>query len=142
MTTPKAAGILYLNDGKILLIRRSAGAGDWPGHWALPGGGIDDGETPEQAAVRESEEEVSRRPSAPLVHLWDCPNGFVTFGAKDGAFEPSFDGIGGDEHDAWGWFGLGELPNPLHPEFKKGLFNKIAEGILLKRLKEKANASG
>ncbi|WVR18061.1 MutT/NUDIX hydrolase [Burkholderia phage Bm1] len=142
MITPKAAGILYFHDGKILLIRRAAGAGDWPGHWALPGGGIEDGETPEVAAARESEEEVSRTPSVPLLYLWTCPNGFVTYGAKDGAFEPSFDGVGGDEHDSWGWFGLDELPSPLHPEFKRGLFDKLAEKMLVKGLKERQNAAG
>ncbi len=40
--------------GKILLIER----GSLPRGWAMPGGYIDDGETPIDAAVRETEEET------------------------------------------------------------------------------------
>ena len=42
----------------ILLTRRSAKLKKHAGQWALPGGRIDEGETPEQAALRELEEEV------------------------------------------------------------------------------------
>ena len=38
-----------------------------PGQWALPGGLIDPGETPEQAALRELEEEVALRVDARCV---------------------------------------------------------------------------
>jgi mutator protein MutT len=42
----------------IILTRRAAGLGSHAGQWALPGGRIDAGETPEQAALRELAEEV------------------------------------------------------------------------------------
>lgn len=42
----------------LLLTRRSAGLRAHAGQWALPGGRIDDGETPEEAALRELQEEV------------------------------------------------------------------------------------
>ncbi|GAA4400673.1 NUDIX hydrolase [Quisquiliibacterium transsilvanicum] len=42
----------------LLLTRRSAGLRSHAGQWALPGGRIDAGETPEQAALRELSEEV------------------------------------------------------------------------------------
>lgn len=42
----------------LLLTRRAAGLRAHAGQWALPGGRIDDGETPEQAALRELAEEV------------------------------------------------------------------------------------
>lgn len=42
----------------LLLTRRAAGLRSHAGQWALPGGRIDDGETPEQAALRELAEEV------------------------------------------------------------------------------------
>jgi len=42
----------------ILLTRRAADMRSHPGQWALPGGSVDAGETPEQAALRELREEV------------------------------------------------------------------------------------
>lgn len=42
----------------LLLTRRAADLRSHAGQWALPGGRIDEGETPEQAALRELEEEV------------------------------------------------------------------------------------
>jgi mutator protein MutT len=42
----------------LLLTRRSASLRDHAGQWALPGGRIDAGETPESAALRELAEEV------------------------------------------------------------------------------------
>lgn len=42
--------------GRVLLIRRRKREGDLL--WAFPGGGIEEGETPQQAAVREAAEEV------------------------------------------------------------------------------------
>ncbi|NDU72779.1 NUDIX domain-containing protein [Actinomadura sp. DSM 109109] len=41
----------------VILIKRSY-RGRNPGQWGLPGGGMEDGETPEQAALRELREEV------------------------------------------------------------------------------------
>lgn len=42
----------------VLLTRRAAHLGSHAGQWALPGGRIEPGETPEQAALRELREEV------------------------------------------------------------------------------------
>lgn len=42
----------------LILTKRSSKLRNHPGQWALPGGRIDAGETPEQAALREMHEEV------------------------------------------------------------------------------------
>lgn len=47
---------VVVNGGRLLLIRRSAPEGDLV--WALPGGGVEPGETVGQAAVRETLEET------------------------------------------------------------------------------------
>lgn len=44
--------------GAVLLTRRSGKLRNHAGQWAFPGGGIDEGENPEQTALRELEEEV------------------------------------------------------------------------------------
>lgn len=48
--------ILIVQSGKIVLIRRRNPP--FQGHWALPGGFVDVGETVEEAAVREANEET------------------------------------------------------------------------------------
>lgn len=48
--------IIKFSDKKILLVKR--GTTVFKGYWALPGGKIDDGETPEQAIMREVREET------------------------------------------------------------------------------------
>lgn len=45
-------------DPALLLTRRAADMRQHAGQWALPGGRIDEGETPESAALRELQEEV------------------------------------------------------------------------------------
>ena len=49
------AGIILIEDGKVALIERHRAGLDY---FVFPGGGVDEGETPEQAAVREAMEEL------------------------------------------------------------------------------------
>ncbi len=57
----------------LLLTQRAAGLRSHAGQWAMPGGRIDEGETPEQAALRELAEEVGLvlDPAAVLGRLDD-----------------------------------------------------------------------
>lgn len=50
--------VLIKKDNKYLLLKRSDHDKDDPGCWDLPGGGIDWGEQPQEAAVRETKEEA------------------------------------------------------------------------------------
>jgi len=58
MESPKLAVdmIIQYPDSEIVLIKR--GYEPFKGSWALPGGGVEIGETVEQAAVREAKEET------------------------------------------------------------------------------------
>ena len=49
------AGIVLVQDGKVALIERHRAGLDY---FVFPGGGVDEGETPEKAAVREAMEEL------------------------------------------------------------------------------------
>jgi len=53
---PVAVGVLSREDGEILLIRRAIDPGK--GKWALPGGFIEEDESPQEAVLREIEEEI------------------------------------------------------------------------------------
>jgi 8-oxo-dGTP diphosphatase len=62
-------------DGRWLMIRRSEGV-IAPGYWCFPGGGIEPGETAEEAVIREIREEVGLevRPERELWR-WQRPDG-------------------------------------------------------------------
>ena len=56
---------IIVDGGKVLMIRRREREGKLS--WAFPGGGIEAGESPEQAAVRETAEEVGLEVKAVTV---------------------------------------------------------------------------
>ena len=63
----EAAVMLLTRNGRFLLLRRSATDPRFPGWWCLPGGGMEAGERPVDAAVRETAEETSIRVSPASV---------------------------------------------------------------------------
>jgi mutator protein MutT len=113
-----AAGVMYVSGNSVLLLKRSA-KGDAEGVWAFPGGKIEDGETPQQAAVRESKEETGIEPGN-LTWIDFADNGdveFTTFLSRTEKTDPVLN----DEHTAFVWADLSSLPEPLHPGVERTL---------------------
>jgi 8-oxo-dGTP diphosphatase len=56
----KGTSIIFVNDQKqiLLLLRDDKPGIPYPNMWDIPGGHVDDGETPEQCIVREMKEEM------------------------------------------------------------------------------------
>ena len=61
MASKSGSNVIVVKGDKILLLLRSKGSHWKPEHWGPPGGHIDPGETPKQAAVRETFEEAGLR---------------------------------------------------------------------------------
>lgn len=110
-------GAAILRDGRLLLVRRRREPE--AGHWGLPGGKVDFGETVPAAIMREIAEELGIAIRLiRLLHVvdqiddaagqhWVSP----TWLAEIAAGEPAI-----REPDAladWGWFALDALPAPL-----------------------------
>lgn len=111
-------GCLVMRDGRLLLVRNHEG------YWSTPGGHLEFCESPEQCAVRETEEETRVGVSGVVFvaissdMLPDPPRHYITIwmsGSAD-ATEPS---IGDSEEVAEvGWFAPDTLPAPLTPDFR------------------------
>lgn len=123
-----AAGILFVApDGDVLLLRRSPKEANYAGHWALPGGNVEDGEAPEAGAHREAIEEMG--PGVPqgrrkLIDQKITPTGMVfhTFAQPvDEKFVPKLNG----EHTGFTWSPMNALPGPMHPAVQGTLKDRI-----------------
>lgn len=53
--------VRHENSGKFLLMKRSSDKEEYPGYWEFPGGGLEEGETPREGALRELEEETGMK---------------------------------------------------------------------------------
>lgn len=111
-----AAGVIcFAPDGSVLLLKRSLDEKNYGGYWGLPGGGADQGETPEKAARREVEEETGYviTDELSLVSVQLTPNNwtFYTYVWSGPKFTPKLD----HEHTAYKWARRDSLPSPLHP---------------------------
>ncbi len=107
---------MIVAEGKVLLLKRGNG-GDHPGEWCFPGGHIEDGETEEQAAIRETAEECGYTAEPPL-DFWTRridPAGvdFTTFILR---LEQQFTPTLCDEHTGWMWLDpKAEQTEVIHP---------------------------
>ena len=148
---PNVGAMLFNNDGLILVARRA----DLPdaeapaGGWQLPQGGIDDGEDPRQAVLRELAEEIGTDRAEVIGEhadwlTYDLPPELVGValrgrfrGQRQRWFALRFLGEDSDirldadphpEFDAWRWTVLAELPAMAVP-FKRPIYEVLVESF-------------
>lgn len=118
-----AAGVLFVApDGHVLLLRRSFAEKNFGGHWALPGGGMEEGETAEDAADRETREEIGydEEGEKKLINQKTTPTG-MTFHTFERQVPQKFAPRLNDEHSGYVWTPTDALPEPVHPAVKEML---------------------
>ncbi|CAN7274612.1 NUDIX domain-containing protein [Devosia sp. LjRoot16] len=104
---PNAASVALIDRDKVLLIQRARKP--YFGMWSLPGGRLEAGETPEQAAEREILEEVglSVWRLHPIKRMLLGEGRFVLQVYATEAFEGEI--VASDEVSAWRWVRLDEI---------------------------------
>ena len=125
------AGILLTRAGRVLLTRRSEEMAEGVGRWAFPGGFVESGETVEEAALRETREEVAL--DATITGIVGMPHSMteaghlVTVYRGEAVGEPS----PGSEVSETRWFAPDEIPWPeiAFPTTEAALRDLIAEGF-------------
>lgn len=122
-----AAGTFVIApDGAILLLRRSRNEENFPSHWALPGGNVDQGETPDAGAAREMKEEIGWDLQTPrkLIDQRRTPTGKIFHTFMQPIAEKVAPMLNG-EHSGFTWAHLDDLPTPLHPAIADTLKNRV-----------------
>lgn len=115
-------------DGRVLLLKAAKGFHD--AHWDLPGGRIEDTQTPDEALRREIEEETGITEVAEIVFHSGCISNFEmhfddlgTVGLVLMAYEvavPETSTIRlSDEHTDYEWVERTELPERLKDKYPK-----------------------
>lgn len=121
-------------DGRILLIRRTDN-----GNWSLPGGGIELGESPKQAAVRETAEETGIACEITgLVGIYADPKHVIHYTSDDEVRQEfsivlTAQAVGGrptpsDESSAVHWVDPTDLDaHPMHPSMRRRVEHFLAD---------------
>ncbi len=140
---PNVAAILQRTDGLVLIGQRA----DYPESWQFPQGGIDRGETAEDAVRREIEEEVDIAPGAYTIaarsgpHRYDFPSGRDRRGHDGqeqiyflcrlhGPVEPKIDlAATCGEFAAVRWVSVEGFPVHLAPPMKQDVYRAVLRGL-------------
>jgi len=132
------ASVIHDGKGRILLMKRGPQARDERGRWDLCGGAVEFGESIDEAIHREVKEELCTDVldiefldvyDAHRVHEGDKTHWIALVHAV--RVENSQVKIG-EPHKISdiAWFGLDDLPSPLHSQFLKGLKSAKKAGII------------
>jgi putative (di)nucleoside polyphosphate hydrolase len=148
---PNVGAALFNSAGLVLVARRAhlPNAEAPAGGWQLPQGGIDDGENPREAVLRELAEEIGTYRAEVIGEhdawlTYDLPPELVGValkgrfrGQRQRWFALRFTGADSDirldldphpEFDAWRWIRLSELPALAVP-FKREIYEVLAESF-------------
>ncbi|MFD2365026.1 NUDIX domain-containing protein [Pseudoduganella sp. GCM10020061] len=117
-------GVLETGDGEVVLLHNERN------EWELPGGRIEDGETPQECLAREIMEELGLSVRVgPLLdsYVLEVVPGkrvfIVTYGCTlEGPFAP----VISDEHTQFGAFPPDSLPHPLPSGYRASIDNWIS----------------
>lgn len=130
-------------DGAILLFMTAAPDSSGFARWITPGGGVDEGETHYEAALRELREETGRDFEALEGPVWtyefdvafdqaDHDRGYAEyFFVRTDRFDPVSTHWTEEEHvdvTDWGWFGAEEIerhPQPYEPDYLPTLIRNL-----------------
>lgn len=125
--------LILKNCDKILLLRRSNDHRIWPGKWHCVTGTIEQGESPQQAIMREAKEEIGIEIQPPQLVTTifltenDLFNAQKQFFALELFFLSKFahdsQPINNEphKHDDMDWFDMNNLPEPIIPGVEFGL---------------------
>lgn len=108
------AGITCIaqDTGRVFLMLRSPYV-NTPLTWAAPAGAVDYDEEPDEAALRELEEEAGYHGPVDIVE--ERVDEDLDFWHYIGWVPREFSAVMNWESSDWGWFDLDDLPEPLHP---------------------------
>jgi 8-oxo-dGTP pyrophosphatase MutT (NUDIX family) len=131
----KSAGVIIKHGDEVLLCKRSPEE-TLPNIWSIPAGGIESGESPGQAAIREVFEETNIELSTDLdlVGMIDTTNDdglktgmmFVFLQETDEKLEPELDKAShGKEHTSCKYFKREDLPKQKRTEELRNILKKI-----------------
>jgi mutator protein MutT len=131
----KSAGVILKHNDEVLLCKRGPKE-TLPNIWSIPGGGIENGESPGQAAIREFYEEtnVEITTDLDLVGIIDNFNDdgtkrgmmFVFLQNTDEKKEPDLESAThGHEHTKCKYFKKDEIPNQKQNEQLLGILKKV-----------------
>jgi len=141
--------LILKKDGKILLIKRSKSSKIWSGNWHCVTGKIENNESPKEAIIRETKEEIG-------VTLDKIDLGVTVFLIEKDYFDSSKEFYGLElffvsdlpdgqvpknieplKQDAIGWFDPSELPMPIIPGVKFGIESHV-KGLNYAELRNKS----
>ena len=143
---PYRAGVgimLFNSEGHVFVAKRIDTTSE---AWQMPQGGVDVGETPRQAAMRELGEEIGTHKASIIAeskedYYYDLPDHLVPIiwkgqyrGQRQTWFALRFDGTDADiniatvhpEFNEWKWVNIETLPDIIVP-FKRDLYAALVE---------------